>query len=154
MRYETLTREHLDEIVPFYIEAFNGPPWHDRWTEETTQKRLIQMMNCEGFQGMVCYDESEIVGMILGNHEYYYDGMHFQIKEFCTDPKAQGKGIGSRLLESFMKVLEEDGIDEVVLLTTRSEMTEGFYQKRGFKTSEEIIVMSQSLKNEKCYKTE
>lgn len=145
MKYEELTRQHLKELVNFYVTSFNAPPWNDEWTEESASKRLSRMLNCEGAYGLVCYEENKMVGMILGNHEYYYTGMHFEIKEFCIDGSFQGKGVGSNLLEVFTKRLQEKGIDEVILLTTRDERTEGFYQRRGFKTAEDMVLMGKKL---------
>lgn len=145
MQYEILEQEHIVELIDLYIESFNAPPWNDKWTPETVFNRLSQMMNCEGAYGLVAYKDEEVVGMILGNHEYYYDGMQFQIKEFCVSHSLKGAGIGSQLFDEFIRRLKEKGIGEVILLTSKTEKTEGFYKKRGFDSSDDMVIMARKL---------
>jgi len=143
--YKELTNEHIKEIAEIYVDAFNSEPWNDEWTIDSAFKRISQMINCEGFDGLVAYEDEKLIGMILGNHEYYYNGMHFNIKEFCVDLKLKGKGIGSKLFEEFLKRLKSRGIDEVILLTSKTEGTEGFYNKHGFKSFEGMVMMGKKI---------
>ena len=32
MNYEMIDKSHLPEIAKMYVEAFNSPPWNDKWT--------------------------------------------------------------------------------------------------------------------------
>lgn len=145
MQYEELTQDHLTDIVPLYTQSFNAAPWYDEWTIETASNRLLQMLNCEGYYGLVAYQGKTLVGMILGNHEYYYDGMHFQIKEFCVDDSLRGQGIGSKLFEEFLNRLKQRQIQKVYLLTLKSNVTEGFYLKKGFEANKNIILMDKLI---------
>lgn len=145
IEYRELTKEHIDEIAEIYVRAFNSEPWNDEWTVETAAKRISQMINCEGFDGLVACEDEKILAMILGNHEYYYNGMHFQIKEFCVDLNLRGKGIGVKLIEEFTNRLKSKGIDQIILFTARGDKTEGFYKKHGFKNFEEMIMMGKEI---------
>lgn len=145
MRYEELTLKNLEEILDFYVESFNSPPWNDKWTNESARNRLSQMINCEGYYGLVLYEENEPIGMILGNHEYNYDGMDFHIKELCISHKEKGKGIGGILLNKFADRLKEKGIDNIYLLTSKTKKTEGFYKKHGYNTLGERVMMEKKL---------
>jgi len=145
VKYKELKKEHIKEIAEIYVDAFNSEPWNDEWTIESASKRISQMINCEGFDGLVAYEDDKLIGMILGNHEYYYNGMHFNIKEFCVDLKLRSKGMGSKLFEEFIKRLKSRGIDEVILLTSKTEGTEGFYKKHGFKSFEGMIIMGKEI---------
>ena len=98
MIYEFINKNHLPEISQMYIEAFNAPPWNEKWTSEIVHKRLLQMMNCEGFIGLVSFTDRVISGMILGNVEYFYNSTHFNIKEFCVRLHLRETGIGTHLL--------------------------------------------------------
>lgn len=40
MNYREIHIEDIKELVEIYIEAFNAPPWNDKWTIETASKRL------------------------------------------------------------------------------------------------------------------
>ncbi len=145
MIYKEFNINYLDEVSKLYVKSFNSPPWNDKWTEETAKKRLNQMLNCEGAYGLVCYLENEIVAMILGNHEYYYDGIHFNIKEFCVDNTKKGKGIGKKVLNEFTIRLKDKGISNIYLWTAKGDMTEGFYKKNGYDVMENLIVMGKEI---------
>ncbi len=146
MVYVTLEKKHLPKLAKIYVDAFNSAPWNDEWTEESASNRLSQMINCQGYYGLVCFDENDnICGMILGNHEYFYSGMHFNIKEFCVNIRLRGKGVGSALLEEFLTRLKSKGIDEVILVTSRTNETEGFYNKQGFESFNSMVMMGKTL---------
>ena len=145
MEYQLIDEPLLPQLCSLYIEAFNAPPWNDGWTTETIQKRLTQMMHCEGFYGLACFEEGVLCGMLLGNHEQFYDGMHFNIKEFCVRHSLRGSGIGTSLLAEFERRLLEHGIDVVYLCTSRTDETEAFYQKRGFTSWNGMVMMGKSL---------
>ena len=145
MIYLELEEKHLPALAELYVEAFNAPPWNDQWTVESAAKRLSQMMNCEGFYGLVSVEDDRICGMILGNHEIFYDCTHFNIKEFCVDIKLRGAGVGTKLLDEFLSRLKERGIDEAILFTSRTDGTEGFYHKRGFRSFNSMVMMGKAL---------
>ncbi|MEG2354022.1 MAG: GNAT family N-acetyltransferase [Clostridium sp.] len=145
MIFKELNLENLDEVLGLYVESFNAPPWNDKWTEEIVKKRLKQMLSCEGSYGLVCFEDTKAVGMILGNHEYSYDCMDFQIKEFCVDHNEKGKGIGKRLLEKFSNNLSYRGIENIYLYTSRTDKTEGFYVKNGYKVVDDMIMMDKNI---------
>ena len=145
MTYEPLSETHLPEIIEMYVAAFNAPPWNDKWTAETATKRLRQMMHCEGFMGLVCYKDKAPCGMILGNVEHYFDCTHFVIKEFCVRLDLRGFGIGAKLLHEFETRLKACGVGKIYLLTSRTEETERFYQKRGYESWNSMVMMGKSL---------
>ena len=145
MEYRRINESHLAEITEMYIEAFNAPPWNDRWTAETAAKRLRQMMHCDGFIGLASFTGTILSGVILGNIEYFYDRTQFHVKEFCVHPRFSGAGIGTSLLRAFEVHLLEHGVDEVYLITSRTDQTEWFYQKRGFTSWDGMVLMRKAL---------
>ena len=145
MVYEIMNREHLLEISEMYVQAFNAPPWNDKWTAESVTARLLQMMNCDGFYGLVCLNDNSICGMILGNKEIFYDCIHFNIKEFCVRLDLRSTGIGTELLSEFENRLLMQGIDEIYLFTSRTDSTEAFYKKRGYESCDSLVIMNKPL---------
>ncbi|MEF9959246.1 MAG: GNAT family N-acetyltransferase [Niameybacter sp.] len=145
MRFERLTKAHLDQVAAIYMRAFNAPPWNDQWTVETATKRLSSMMSHEASYGLVAYEKEQLVGMILGYEEQFYDGLKFEIKEFCTDPAVSGGGLGTQLLNEFEEHLKHKGIDEIVLLTCRAEDTQGYYTRRQYKEIQEMVLMGKKI---------
>ena len=150
MEFELLTEAHLPRLAPLYRDALNAPPWNDRWTCETVTARLSQMLHCEGFYGLVCYEDGVLCGMILGNQEVYYDKLQFQIKEFCVSAQWKGSGIGGKLLAEMERRLAERGIGEIYLFTQHAPENEGFYQKRGYRTAEQLVIMNKELFDKKA----
>lgn len=143
MDYREIVLEDVAELAKIYAETFNSDPWYDKWTQKTAERRLYQMANNGGFFGILSYDESGITGMIMGESEQYFDGVIFNIKEFCVKNDLRGKGIGTALLEEFERRLKGLGIRETVLMTNLED--EEFYKKRGFRRSRGIIYMGKEM---------
>lgn len=143
MDYRKITIDDASELAKIYAETFNSDPWYDKWTQKTAEKRLSQMINNGGFYGIVSYNEEEITGMILGESEQYFDGVIFNIKEFCVRNDLRGKGIGTELLAEFERRLKGMGIRETVLMTNLED--EEFYKKRGFHRSRGVIYMGKEM---------
>lgn len=66
-----------------------------------------------------------------GIYEQFYDGIMFNIKEFCVSYHLRGNEIGIALLSQFQAQIKQPGVKEIILLTSRNDGTEGFYHKRG-----------------------
>ena len=143
MDYREIVLEDIQELAKIYAETFNSDPWYDKWTRKTAEKRLYQMANNGGFFGILSYDESGITGMIMGESEQYFDGVIFNMKEFCVKNELRGKGIGTELLAEFERRLKGMGIRETVLMTNLED--EEFYKKRGFHRSRGIIYMGKEM---------
>ena len=143
MDYREIVLEDIQELAKIYAETFNSDPWYDKWTRKTAEKRLYQMANNGGFFGILSYDESGITGMIMGESEQYFDGVIFNMKEFCVKNELRGKGIGTELLAEFERRLKGMGIRETVLMTNLVD--EEFYKKRGFHRSRGIIYMGKEM---------
>lgn len=137
---------NIEEMIELYMDAFNNPPWNDKWTYDTTYKRLKDIINTPGYIGMSYYSDGVVQGMIMGRCEQYYNGISFQILEFCIRSSMQGRGYGRKLLEKFTNKLKEENITNVYLLTLHGESTEGFYNKNGFESSRDMVFMSKNLK--------
>lgn len=134
--------EMIDELAALFADVFNSPPWNDGWSAEQAKNRLLDIINTPKFHGMAEYSGDRIIGLIMGHGEQCFDGVHFQILEFCVARDMQGKGIGGQMIAEFTGYLHRKGICNIYLLTMRGRHTEGFYQKNGFKTSEYMCLMS------------
>ena len=145
IEYYEMTNRDIDELSKMYVECFNAEPWNDKWTEETAAKRLLKMLSYDGAYGIICRENGNILGMILGHDEYYYDGVNFEIKEFCIRAGIQGKGTGAKLLKYFEDKLKDKGINKIFLLTCLSDKTVGFYKKNGYNTCHNMIMMNKKI---------
>lgn len=145
MEYKEIKIEDIMDLVELYVETFNAPPWNDKWTIETASKRLESIIKSEGFYGFMAFQNETLCGLILGNEEQFFDGMLFNIKEFCVNNQLRGQGIGSQICIEFEKRLQLKGIKEIILWTSRNAQTEGFYQKQGFISDNKMVMMGKKL---------
>lgn len=134
----------LEEMAELFIDVFNREPWNDKWDKRTAEKRLLDFMHTPGFYGLACYEEEKMIGLILGCSEQYYDGVSFQIIEFCIAHTKQRQGNGKMLLNQLLLDLKEKGIENICLFTLHDPSTEGFYEKNGFKVNKHMIMMNKN----------
>lgn len=145
MNVEIVNMELSDvaEYAKLFVSVFNSEPWNDNWTEETAVLRLENMMKTNTFIGKALYSEKELKGFIFGQKEYYFNGIHFQIQEFCVRSDEQKKGYGKALLQALKEELTRiGGVVNIYLITSKGDRTEGYYQRRGFVTSDNMILMT------------
>lgn len=146
MIYRDLDETYIEKLAELYVDTYNAPPWNDKWTILLAAKRLDEMINCRDSYGLVCFDdESNMLGMIVGSRETYYDHSQFYIKDYFVIPSCHGRGIGSALLNEFESRLKVKGITKTYLFTSRTEQTEGFYQKRGYQSWNGMVMMGKVL---------
>lgn len=145
IKYKEMNLNDLHEIVDMYIECFNSEPWNDNWTNETAYKRLHAMINVEDFYGICAYKDNILCGMILGCKEQYYNGIMFNLREFCVRNSLRGLGIGQKMINELECRLKNQGVTDMILYTMRNDKTEGFYSKCGYKAFDDMVVMGKKL---------
>lgn len=144
MNCEILDMElcHIIKYAELFVSVFNSEPWNDSWTTETAAIRIENMMRTNTFIGKALFFENDLKGIIWGQKEQYYNGIHFQIQEFCVKNTEQNKGYGKKLLQALKDELSEIGVTNTYLITSKGEKTEGYYSKRGFISSDFMILMT------------
>lgn len=145
LHYKEVTLDSLDELAHLYVETFNAEPWNDEWTISTAAKRLHQMINTEDSYGLCVYQNGVICGAIIGRMEQFYNGIMFNIEEFWVKNDMRGCGIGTQMFSEFEKRLKEKQVNEIILFTSKGDLTEHFYHKQNMKTNPNIIIMEKQL---------
>jgi aminoglycoside 6'-N-acetyltransferase I len=152
MRIVPLAIEHLDACVRLYISVFNGEPWNDCWTAESAHARLADTFSTPGFLGVAAVDDDggDLLGMILGHSEQWFDGRQFYLKEMCLKEmcvraELQRTGVGSALLRHLENALRTMSVGRVYLLTLKESAAEAFYAKNGYDTSSKMGLMAHRL---------
>ena len=102
-------------------------------------------MNTPLSVGFVCEDAGQILGFAAGRTLTYLYGREYVIDEFCVSAEMQGRGIGSRLLNSIADEMRQQGIASINLQTTKGYPSEQFYLKNGFQHSAGMITMYRVL---------
>ncbi len=140
---KNMTLSNIGDYSKLFVSVFNSEPWNDKWTVETASLRIENMMNTNTFIGKALYSQNDLKGFIFGQKEYFFDGIHFQIQEFCVKTGEQKKGYGKILLQALKDELTQiGGVTNIFLITLRGDRTEGYYRRRGFVTSDDMILMT------------
>ncbi len=143
MEYREIAPADLPELVKIFAETFNSEPWFEKWTEKTAKKRLSHYLGNESYVGIVAEEGGEIVGMLIGEEEQYYDGVVCAIKEFCVKNPLRGRGIGSAMVKEFERRELARGVRSISAYTTEED--EHFYAKNGYIKSDGIIIIAKEM---------
>jgi aminoglycoside 6'-N-acetyltransferase I len=147
MKIVPVTTGRLDACVRLYVSVFNSEPWNDRWTSESARARLADTFGIPGFLGLAAVDDDggDVLGMILGHSEQWFDGRQFSLKEMWVRAELQGTGVGSALLRHLEKPLRTMSVGNVYLVTLTESAAEAFYAKHGYATSSRMGLMAHRL---------
>ena len=127
------------------MKVFNAEPWNDEWTLEFAYNRLNDIFMSPNFVGVFYEEGNELKGAVLGNCEYWYQGMHYNLKEMFVTPELQGSGIGGKLLKSLEERLEESHVSTIILFTSKGNKTSDFYEKNNFIELESMAMMAKDI---------
>lgn len=136
---------HLKEYGRIYAAAFSGEPWHDVWKEEDAVIHVGELMECPQSYGLECVVNGEVAGFLLGTSMLFHYGRTFEINDLAVEPKFQGQGIASRLMDRAMADLKQMGIVGVHLITAADGWLKEFYKRYGFEREERVVLMGMEM---------
>ncbi|WP_217562596.1 GNAT family N-acetyltransferase [Paenibacillus sp. GbtcB18] len=140
---QSLKYDMLDDCVDLFTDTFSREPWNDVYE---SRKQVVdffeQSMKNNYFIGYVLKIGNELVGLSLGAKRPCLKGMEYFIDQFCVSEKFQGQGVGSKFLELIESDIKKQGIQTIVLTTTRGYPSEKFYIKNGFKIYDHAILLA------------
>jgi len=146
MKIVNFTKKHLKSAVETYCKAFNRPPQNDNWSKKTATKRFEDLFNSAGYFGLAAIENNQIVGVMTGRIEQWYDKKEYYLAEFAVHPDFQNKKIGSKLLEELEKRLKKKTVQQIYLLATvKDKMPTAFYKKNDYNIDKTIVVLSKSI---------
>lgn len=90
----------------------------------------------------VAETSGKIIGVILSGH----DGRRGYIYHTAVSIHNRNKGIGSALVDSVLKALQEEGISKVALVVfERNEAGNAFWVNKGFYAREDLVYRNKTL---------
>jgi ribosomal protein S18 acetylase RimI-like enzyme len=137
--YVPFSTDHLERASKVYTACFNGPPWHDNWSQETARVRLQILLDYPNAIGFVAIRNEELVGLVMGNCEPWSDGISYYLNELCVSLNEQRSGIGESLLDNLLKELKNREVESVYLLTEHSSGAESFFLNQGFEADPSTV---------------
>ena len=133
--------EHVKRYGEIYAAAFSGEPWFDNWKSENAEIHVREILESEQSYGLEYIRNGEICGFILGSSMLFSYGRTFEINDLAVDPKYQGEGIGTALLERFLSDLKEQGYAGIHMITATDGYLPEFYEKYGFRKVTQVMLM-------------
>jgi ribosomal protein S18 acetylase RimI-like enzyme len=147
MIIRNINENDIFECSKLYIKVFAEKPWNEVWEINRVECRLSHFFNSQGFAGFLAESDKEIVGFIVGNSEPFRLYDIFYLREMCIKTELQRNGIGRKLFSELENKLIEKDIKSIYLTTQHNIPASQFYQKVGFKISEEMRFFSKRINN-------
>lgn len=110
MEFEIFEKSRIPEAAELFAESFNSPPWNDKWSADTAARRLELMLDGEAAYGITAFENGEMCGMVLGCFEQYYDGVVYNLREFCVKNSKRGGGLGTKIFSELESRLRQRGV--------------------------------------------
>lgn len=136
---------NLREYGRIYAAAFSGEPWNDRWKEEDATVHVKELLESPQHYGLECVVDGAVAGFLLGTSMLFHYGRTFEINDVAVDPRYQGQGIASLLMDKAMEDLKRMDIVGVHLITANDGWLKDFYAKYGFQKEERVMLMGMEI---------
>ena len=144
MVYKRFAPEDIERVIPLYIEYYNASEGGE-WTEETTCKRIRQVMTREDAFGLLLEDRGEVLGFAMGYFEQYDDCQTYDLIEIVIAGERQGQGLGTAFMEELERQVKEQGAMLIQLASVNDEKHDHFYGKLGFKNAKNLVLKTKFL---------
>lgn len=138
MKIRKMVIEDYEEVYSLWLHT-PGMGLNDKDdSKEGIHKYLLRNPNtC-----FVAEDEGRIIGGILSGH----DGRRGFIYHTAVLEEAQRQGVGSKLVDSALRSLKEEGIHKVALVVfKKNQKGNSFWEKRGFTKREDLIYRNYAI---------
>ena len=136
-----ITFDDMDEITELYAQTYQQEPWNENWDKEIVKEKIKDAIENNHAENYCIQKGNKIIGAMFARRGYYINRKELCIDEFFIECGAQRKGIGKYFLERIEKEMKQKNYSCLILLTKKAFPSELFYQKNGFKTSPDMIVM-------------
>lgn len=135
----------LQACAAVFCSAFGAAPWNEKWTQTLAETRIAELTGTSLSVGFVYEENGTILGFAAGRRVTYLFGAECVIDEFCVSADAQGRGVGSKMMQYIADEMRMAGCVSIVLNTTKGYPSERFYRKQGFVQSDDMITMYRKL---------
>lgn len=147
LEYIKMTEENIEQVVNKYIDYYNHCE-DGCWTFEKAYKRIHQVMTIEDSECLVQYEDGKISGFVMGYYKEFDDLKAYFLEEIVIFAEFQNKGYGKAFMEELEKVVKENGVEHVELISVNDEHHMHFYKKLGFYAASNLAMMGKHFARE------
>lgn len=140
MKYIKLTDENIDSVVRAYVDYYNNYE-EGCWTYEKAYKRIHQVMTIEDAECFVQYDDGKISGFVMGYYKEFDDLKAYFLDEIVIFAEFQNKGYGAAFMTELEKVVCQNGVEHLELISVNDEHHMHFYKNLGFYEARNLAMM-------------
>ena len=138
---KTFSIDDIQKCSELFIDVFNGSPWNDKWTSETANIYLQELIDNKRFLGFTLWDNDLLIGAVFCHMKNHYRGDEIFVDEMFISPDYQRKGYGMKLMNEVEKFAKDNSFISITLLTGKGKTAFDFYEKFGCKHLEYLAFM-------------
>lgn len=131
---------YFQKVCELFMDTFNAS-WNDEWTIETARMYLQELLDNKRFVGFTAWKNDSLTGFAFCHMRYNWRGDDMTIDLMGISPNYQRKGYGELLIKAVEKFSKENSITSIGLSTGLNTSAFNFYEKLGFKNSEDAAFM-------------
>ena len=139
IEYRELTVSDIARCVPLYIDYYNTCEGGE-WSEETTAKRIRQVVTREDSLCIAAEKNGEIVAFAMGYMEQYDDGVAYDLVEIVVDRRLQRMGLGSAFMKEIEARVQKAGAFIIQLQAVNDDAHNRFYDRLGYKNCGNLVL--------------
>jgi len=131
----------FQKCCELYLQVFNGPPWNDKWTNDTVSTYLRELLDHKRFLGYTLWDSDLLIGVVFCHLKKFYRGDEIFIDEMYISTDHQHKGHGTALMNEVEEFARKNSCISITLLTGIGKPAYNFYEKFGCKHLSHLAFM-------------
>lgn len=132
-----MTAADVARVTPLYMAHYNGYEG-GCWTEETTRRRIMQVLTRMDSLCRVLERDGELVGFAMGYMEQFDDIQAYDLVEIVICHEVQGQGLGTAFMELLEGEVKAQGMALIQLQAVNDAMHEHFYGKLGYRDTNSL----------------
>lgn len=127
-------KEKLPKLIEVYSDGYRGMKEYAYQRRRDIKNYINWLYRCDPIAFMVLIEDDEAIGFVAGARNWWdrVYGYIGEIHELVIKREHQGKGLGKRILEEEIKILEEKNEIIGLWVGEKNHRAIRFYERSGF----------------------
>lgn len=133
MHIKLLEPSDLTRAVDLFVRVFNGPPLYEKWTVEIAKQHILDTDQRLAYAAL--NESNQLIGIILGFYLHQENGKWIFVDTIVVDTESQNQGAGSELLKQYNKLVDQENLRGLRLVSNVRLHAFEWYKRLGFEES-------------------